>query len=105
MTPRHSSGLCKGDLDEVIVLIQKHLVSLSQELDKYFPDITDLDCQLIRNPLKMDPRSLPDELQDQFIDYVSDLVRQIRGAFVQMVIQAPNLAWISLRGYIMRKNC
>ena len=45
---------------------------LCQELDKYFPDITDLDCQLIRNPLKVDPTFLPDELQEEFIDFVND---------------------------------
>ena len=66
------STLCKDDVDEVSSLIQKHLISLSQELDKYFPDITDLDCQLIWNPLKMDPRSFPEELHAEFIDFVND---------------------------------
>ncbi|XP_076049554.1 zinc finger BED domain-containing protein 5-like [Oratosquilla oratoria] len=66
------SVLCKDDVNEVSGLIHKHLVSLSQELENYFPDITDLDCQLIRNPLKVDPTSLPDELQEEFIDFVND---------------------------------
>lgn len=66
------SALCKDDVDEVIGLIQKHLVSLSQELDNYFPDITDLDRQLIQKPLKMDPTSLPDELQEEFFDLVNN---------------------------------
>ncbi|XP_076069744.1 zinc finger BED domain-containing protein 5-like [Oratosquilla oratoria] len=62
------SVLCKDDVNEVSGLIHKHLVSLSQELENYFPHITDLDCQIIRNPLKVDPTSLPDELQEEFID-------------------------------------
>ena len=68
------SSLCKNenDVDDISGLIQKHFASPSQELDKYFPDITDLDCHLILNPWKMDPRSLPDELQDEFVDFVSD---------------------------------
>ena len=68
------STLCKNEnaVDEISGLIQKHFASPSQELDKYFPDITDLDCHLILNPWKMDPRSLPDELQDEFVDFVSD---------------------------------
>lgn len=48
------------------------MVSLSLELDNYFPDITDLNYQLIQNPLKMDPTSLPDELQEEFIDFVNN---------------------------------
>ena len=66
------SVLCEDDVNEVSDLIHKHLVSLSQELENYFPDITDLDCKLIRNPLKVDPTSLPDELQEEFIDFVND---------------------------------
>ncbi|KAK4308214.1 hypothetical protein Pmani_020061 [Petrolisthes manimaculis] len=66
------SVLCEDDVNEVSDLINKHLVSLSQELENYFPDITDLDCKLIRNPLKVDPTSLPDELQEEFIDFVND---------------------------------
>ncbi|XP_076038389.1 zinc finger BED domain-containing protein 5-like [Oratosquilla oratoria] len=68
------SVLCKDDVNEVSGLIHKHLVSLSQELENYFPDITDLDCQLIRNPLDVDPTSLPDELQEEFIGFVNDSI-------------------------------
>lgn len=65
-------ALHEDEVNEISVLIQEHLTSLGKELDSYFPDISDLDCQLIRNPFKSEPRSLPDELQDEFVDLVSD---------------------------------
>ncbi|XP_068200641.1 zinc finger BED domain-containing protein 5-like [Palaemon carinicauda] len=54
------SVLCKDDVNEVSGLIHKHLISPSQELENLFPDITDLDWYLLRNPLKVDLKSLPD---------------------------------------------
>ena len=73
------SALHEKQVDEISVLIQDHLLSLSQELHYCFADLGDLDRQLIRNPLKMDPRSLPDELQDKFVILVNDL--NVRDAF------------------------
>ncbi|XP_076038386.1 zinc finger BED domain-containing protein 5-like [Oratosquilla oratoria] len=53
-------------------LWQEKVTAGRQELENDFPDITDLDCQLIRNPLEVDPTSLPDELQQEFIEFVND---------------------------------
>ena len=70
------SVLHEEQVDELGILIQDHLLSLSQELHYYFPDLSDLDCQLIRNPLNMDRRSLPDELQDKCVDLVNDSINR-----------------------------
>ena len=66
------SALREEQVDEVGALIQNHLLSLSQGLHYYFPDLSDLDCRFIRNPLKMDSRTLPDDLQAKFVHLVND---------------------------------
>lgn len=50
------SSLCRDDVNKVSVVIREHLFFLSEELDNYFPNITDSDCQLIRNRFKTNPR-------------------------------------------------
>lgn len=76
------SALCKEDVDMDSAVIHEHLVALSYKLDNYFPDITDLDCQLFRNPFKMDPKSLPKEIQEEFFDFVNDST--VKDSFVSL---------------------
>lgn len=70
------SALCKDDVAKVSVVTHEHLPPHTQELDNYFPDITDSRCQLIRKAFKTDSGSLPEELQDEFVDYINDSIAE-----------------------------
>lgn len=55
-------------------LISAHLVSLKDQLSKYFPDISTENWQfkLVLDPFKIDVDILPDYLQEQTIDLKND---------------------------------
>jgi hypothetical protein len=57
-------------------LVIMHLSSLRNEILSYFPDLSELDAKLIRNPFMVEVRSLPEALQEQFIDLVNDSTAQ-----------------------------
>ena len=57
---------------EVTQLVQAHLASLRNELQSYFPDLSEIESKLIRNPFVVNVQSLPDSIQKEFLDSVND---------------------------------
>ena len=65
-----------GRQDNLVVqmtsLIVDHLSSLQSEIKRYFPDVTEGNLKLIRDPFNTDVSSVNDEIQEEFIDMVND---------------------------------
>ena len=55
-------------------LVQAHLVSLRMELQSYFPELSKVESKLIRNPFIVNVQSLPDSIQEEFLELVNDSV-------------------------------
>ena len=62
----------KAEASNIKCSIMSHFSSLRNQFQKYFPDLSDLDLKLARNPFTVDVKTLPDSLQDQFIDFIND---------------------------------
>ena len=54
--------------DELKTNIVQHLKELESEFKSYFPEISADDLLLARNPFRVSPENVEDELQDQLID-------------------------------------
>lgn len=54
--------------------IISHLDSLDEQFERYFPELTQEDAALVRNPFSssLDVASLPDEIQDEYLDLRND---------------------------------
>ena len=66
---------CEGDLENnVKEEITAHLESLEKEFLKYFPELTEEEAAVVRNPFStsLDVASIPDEVQDEFLDLRND---------------------------------
>jgi hypothetical protein len=63
--------------------ITDHLQSMEQEFNRYFPELKEEECSLVRNPFAdhVNVADLPDEIQDEFLDLKSDSA--VRDLFVQ----------------------
>ena len=57
---------------EVAQHVQAHLASLQKELQSYFPELSEIESKLIRNPFVVNVQSLPDSIQEEFLDLVND---------------------------------
>ena len=57
---------------ENIRLVKAHLSCLREEFQSYFPDLSEMNVTLIRNPFIVEVRSLPDEVQEEFVEFVND---------------------------------
>ena len=57
---------------EVAQLEQAHLASLRSELQSYFPELSEIESKLIRNPFVVNMQSLPDTIQKEFLDLVNN---------------------------------
>ena len=57
---------------EVTQLVQAHLASLRSELQSYFPELSEIESKLIRNPFVVNMQSLPDSIQKEFLDLVNN---------------------------------
>ena len=57
---------------EVAQLVQAHLAFLQKELQSYFPELSEIESKLIRNPFVVNVQSLPDSIQKEFLDLVND---------------------------------
>ena len=64
--------LQKDKITDISKLVQKHLQSLCDLLENYFPDLNDFDYKLIRNLFEVDPRLLPQSLQNKFVELSYD---------------------------------
>ena len=62
----------KAEASNIKCPIMSHLSSLRNQFQKYFPDMSDLDLKLARNPFTVDVKTHPDSLQEQFIDFIND---------------------------------
>ncbi|XP_045130675.1 zinc finger BED domain-containing protein 5-like [Portunus trituberculatus] len=62
-----------GELDAV-QLVQSHLASLRMELQSYFPELSEMESKLIRNPFIVNVHLLPDNMQEEFLELVNDSV-------------------------------
>ena len=60
-----------GNVD-VMQLVQAHLASLRMELQSYFPELSELESKLIRNPFIVNVHLLPDNMQEEFLELVND---------------------------------
>ena len=54
--------------------ITEHLDSLEEEFKRYFPEVSEEQEALVRNPFfnELDVSSIPDEIQDEFLDLRND---------------------------------
>ena len=53
-------------------LVQARLVSLQMELQSYFPELSEVESKLIRNPFIINVQSLPNSNQEEFLELVND---------------------------------
>ena len=60
----------------VTQLVQAHLVSLQMKLQSYFPKLSEVESELIRNPFIVNVQSLPDSIQEEFLELVNDSVKK-----------------------------
>ncbi|XP_064103426.1 protein FAM200B-like [Macrobrachium nipponense] len=65
-----------GNLDGV-QLVQPHLASLRMELQSYFPELSELESKLIRNPFIVNMHLLPHKMQEEFLVLVNDSVAKV----------------------------
>jgi len=62
-----------SDLDEALKTdVAQHLENLESEFKSYFPEAIGDDLSLARNPFRLSPEKVEDELQDQLIDLKND---------------------------------
>ena len=58
----------------VTQLVQALLVFLRMELQSYFPELSEVESKLIRNPFIVNVQSFPDSIQEEFLELVNDSV-------------------------------
>ena len=58
----------------VTQLVQAHLVSLRMKLRSYFSELSEVESKLIRNPFVVNVQSLPDSIQEEFLELMNDSV-------------------------------
>ena len=63
-----SSAVTSQNMTRIHELVQEHFSSLKKEFLSYFPDLSMLDAKLIRSPFTVDASSVPDDIQDVFVD-------------------------------------
>ena len=49
-------------------LVQAHLVSLRMELQSYYPKLNEVESKSIKNPFIVNVQSLPDRIQEEFLE-------------------------------------
>ena len=68
----------------VTQLVQAHLVFLQMEVQSYFPELSEVELELIRNPFIVSVQSLSDSIQEEFLELVNDSVA--KGAFETLTL-------------------
>ena len=63
-----SSSVTSQNVTRSQELVQEQLSSLKKEFLSYFPDLSLLDGKLIRIHFTLDASSVPDDIQDEFVD-------------------------------------
>lgn len=92
-----------GDLKEEIIY---HLQFLENELQRYFPELSDQEAAVVRNPFhaSLDVADVPDKLQDEFLDLKNDSTaralfqeKTLTEFWCAMRRSYPNVTLLSLR--------
>ena len=69
------SSVIEGNLDmNLSSEILQHLVNLWREFLTYFPEISDVDLELVRKPFAIPIEKVTDDLQDELIDFGNESV-------------------------------
>ena len=58
--------------DELKTNVGQHIKELESEFKHYFPEVSGDHLSLARNPFRLSPKNVKDELQDQLIDLKND---------------------------------
>ena len=66
-----SSAVTSQNMTRSQELVQEYLSTLKKEFLSYFPDLSLLDAKLIRSPYTVDASSVPDDIQDEFVDLIN----------------------------------
>ena len=70
-----STMLEMGNKQMPVLLLENiifHLTALEEEFKHYFPEVSDKEPNLVRNPFRCSVDSIPDEQQDELIDLQND---------------------------------
>ncbi|KAI6661863.1 Zinc finger BED domain-containing protein 5-like [Oopsacas minuta] len=68
----------EGTTDQSIgALVKAHLSAMRNEFQTYFPDLSDLDMKMIRNPFRCDVSSIPARVQEEFVELAMILLPEI----------------------------
>ncbi|KAI6654419.1 Protein ZBED8-like [Oopsacas minuta] len=93
---------------EMMELVQAHLSYLKEEFKLYFPDLSELDLALIRNPFLVDGCLIPNNVQEDLIEFLNDFT--VRDAFEtlplmkfwsRMSLHFSSVAAMAVRGLLM----
>ena len=63
--------------DKLKTNVVQHLKELESEFKHYFPEVSGDDLTLAKNPFRLSPENMEDELQDQLIDLKNDSAAEI----------------------------
>ena len=89
------------------VLLQEniifHLTALEEEFKHYFPEVSDKELNLVRNPFRCSVDSIPDEQQDELIDLQNDSTAKdllddntVEEFWIRMIGSYPYVARVAL---------
>ena len=92
----------------ICALVKAHLSVLRNELQDYFPDLSDSDMKMIRNPFILDVTSIPDILQEEFVELINDSnardkfeTLSLTKFWCEMSVMYPNVAKIAVKPLLM----
>lgn len=66
------STLPPEEKGEIMNIVHENHISLHQQLEGYFPDLSDIDCEVVQNPFFQNFQVLPPEMQDKLIEVLND---------------------------------
>ncbi|KAI6649932.1 Protein ZBED8-like [Oopsacas minuta] len=89
-------------------LVQAHLSYLKEEFKLYFPDLSELDPALIRNPFLVDVRLIPNNVQEDLIEFLNDSIVRDESETLPLIkfwsrmsLYFPSVAAMAVRGLLM----
>ena len=88
------------------VLLQENIIfyltALEEEFKHYFPEVSDKELNLVRNPFRCSVDSIPDEQQDELIDLQNDSTAKdllddntVEEFWIRMIGSYPNVARVA----------
>ena len=105
--PISSISMLEMGNKQMPVLLQEniifHLTALEEEFKHYFPEVSDKELNLVRNPFRCSVDSIPDEQQDELIDLQNDSTTKdllddntVEEFWIRMIGSYPNVARVAL---------